>query len=60
MGLSLTIAFAGMFLVPPLFGLVADLTGSYAVSRLALAGWVALGTALGLLVRESPQTFDPA
>lgn len=60
MGLSLTIAFAGMFLVPPLFGLVADLTGSYAASWLALAGWVALGTALGLLVRESPQTFDPA
>lgn len=49
-----------MFLVPPLFGFLADLTGSYAASWLGLAGWVALGTALGLLIRETPQTFDPA
>ncbi len=52
MGASLTIAFVGMFLASPLFGLVADLTGSYDASWLALAGWITLGTALGLSVRE--------
>jgi hypothetical protein len=36
----------------PLFGLVADLTGSYDASWLTLAGWVAIGTPLILLVRE--------
>lgn len=52
MGASLTISFVGMFFASPLFGLVADLTGSYDASWLALVGWVAIGTALALLVRE--------
>jgi cyanate permease len=41
-----------MFLVSPLFGLVADLTGSYGASWLSLAGWTAFGVMLGLLARE--------
>ena len=52
MGASLTIAFVGMFLVSPLFGLVADLTGSYAASWLGLAGWAVVGVVLGLLGRQ--------
>lgn len=52
MGASLTIPFVGMFFASPLFGLVADLTGSYEASWLGLVGWVAIGTALALLVRE--------
>jgi MFS-type transporter involved in bile tolerance (Atg22 family) len=52
MGASLTIAFVGKFCASPLFGLVADLTGSYDASWLTLAGWVAIGTPLILLVRE--------
>ena len=51
-GASLTIAFVGAFLAPPLFGLAADLTGSYRYSWLALAAWAAVGTAMALLVRE--------
>jgi ACS family hexuronate transporter-like MFS transporter len=54
MGASLTIAFVGMFFASPLFGLVADLTDSYGASWLALAGWVAIGAPLILLVREHP------
>ena len=52
MGASLTVSFMGAFLAPPLFGLAADWTGSYRISWLALAAWAAVGTALGLLVRE--------
>ena len=52
MGASLTIAFTGMFLASPLFGLVADLTGSYGASWLGLAGWTVVGVVLGLLARE--------
>lgn len=52
MGASLTLSFLGMFLVPPLFGLVGDVTGSLRTSWLALAGWAILGTLLGLLIRE--------
>jgi MFS family permease len=52
MGASLTIAFVGMFLAAPLFGLVADLTGSYGASWLGLAGWATFGIALVLLARE--------
>ena len=46
-GASLTIAFVGMFLASPLFGLAADLTGSYGASWLGLAGWTVVGIALG-------------
>ncbi len=59
MGASLTIAFVGMFLAAPLFGLVADLTGSYGASWLGLAGWTAVGIALGLLVREPGKGAKP-
>lgn len=52
MGASLTIAFVGMFLASPLFGLVADLTGSYDASWLGLAGWTVAGVVLGVLARE--------
>jgi hypothetical protein len=38
--------------VPPVFGLVADHTGSYAWSWLALAGWAAAGFGVALLVRD--------
>ncbi len=51
-GASLTVSFLGMFLVPPLFGLIGDVTGTLRTSWLALAGWAILGTLLGLLIRE--------
>ncbi len=51
-GASLTVSFLGMFLVPPLFGLLGDVTGTLRTSWLALAGWAILGTLLGLLIRE--------
>ncbi len=51
LGASLTVAFVGMLLTP-VFGLVADLTGSYRASWLLLAGWIAAGTALGLLIKD--------
>ncbi len=45
MGTSLTISFAGMFFASPLFGLAADLPGSYGASWLGLAGWTAVAAA---------------
>jgi MFS family permease len=51
-GAGTTITFIGMFAVPPVFGLIADHTGSYAWSWLALAGWAAIGTVVALLVRD--------
>jgi sugar phosphate permease len=59
MGASLTIAFVGMFLASPLFGLVADLTGSYGASWLGLAGWTVVGIALGFLAREPHEGAKP-
>jgi MFS transporter, ACS family, hexuronate transporter len=56
MGASLTISFVGMFFASPLFGLVADLTGSYGASWLGLAGWITIGIALGLLAREPQES----
>jgi MFS family permease len=52
-GAGLTISFSGMFIVTPLFGLVADHAGSYAPAWLALAAWALIGTALGLGIRET-------
>jgi MFS family permease len=52
LGANLSITFTAMFVVSPLFGLIADWTGSYRVSWIALTAWVCLGTALGLLIRE--------
>ncbi len=59
MGASLTIAFVGMFLASPLFGLVADLTGSYSASWLGLAGWAVVGVMLGFLAREPQHGAKP-
>lgn len=52
LGLGLTISFTGMFVASPIFGLLADLSGSYELSWLALALWAAIGTALVLGIRE--------
>ena len=60
MGTSLTIAFVGMFLASPLFGLVADMTGSYGASWLGLAGWAVVGVVLGLLARETREPQEVA
>ncbi len=59
MGASLTIAFVGMFLASPLFGLAADLTGSYGASWLGLAGWAVVGVVLGFLAREHRDDAKP-
>jgi MFS family permease len=50
-GAGTTLTFIGMF-VAPVFGLIADQTGSYTRSWLALAGWAVIGTALALAVRD--------
>jgi len=52
-GAGTTVTFTGMFAVPPVFGLIADHTGGYAWSWLALAVWAALGTLVALAVRRS-------
>lgn len=49
----------GMFLVSPLFGLVADLTGSYGASWLGLAGLAVVGVALGILAHEPGEGAKP-
>jgi MFS family permease len=51
-GAGTTITFIGMFAVTPVFGAIADHTGSYAASWLALAGWSLLGTFIALAVRD--------
>jgi cyanate permease len=48
-----------MFLASPLFGLAADLTGSYGASWLGLAGWTVVGIALGFLAREPYEGAKP-
>lgn len=51
-GVGSTITFTGMFAVPPLFGLIADHTGSYAWSWVTLAGFVLVGALLGVAIRD--------
>jgi len=51
-GAGTTVTFVGMFAVPPVFGLIADHTGTYAWSWLALAGWSAVGALVSLAVRD--------
>jgi MFS family permease len=50
-GAGLTISFSGMFMVTPVFGLIADHAG-YPPAWLALSVWALLGTLLGLGIRE--------
>jgi len=54
-GAGTTVTFTGMFLVTPLFGLIADHTGSYTVSWLALAAWCGAGVLVGLGIRDRSQ-----
>ena len=58
-GAGTTITFIGMFAVPPVFGLIADHTGSYAWSWLALAGWAALGVLVSLAIRDRTRRTAP-
>lgn len=51
-GAGTTLTFTGLFVAPPVFGAIADHTGSYTWSWLALAGWAALGTLAGLRMRD--------
>lgn len=51
-GLGTTLTFTGMFAVTPLFGLVADRTGSYTLSWICLAALAAVGVFTSLGIRE--------
>jgi MFS family permease len=51
-GAGTTVTFIGMFAVPPVFGLIADHTGSYAWSWAALGGWALLGLLVSLAIRD--------
>lgn len=51
-GAGTTITFTGMFAVTPVFGTIADHTGSYRWSWLALAAFCGLGALLGLGIRD--------
>ena len=51
-GAGSTITFTGMFALPPLFGVIADHTGTYSWSWLALAGWAAAGTVVAVAIRD--------
>jgi predicted MFS family arabinose efflux permease len=49
---GLTVTYLGSFAILPLFGLLLEWNGSYQAFWGALAGWTALGMALGCLIRE--------
>jgi MFS family permease len=51
-GAGTTVTFTGMFLVPPVFGLIADHAGSYAWSWAALGVWAGVGTLVALAIRD--------
>jgi MFS family permease len=51
-GAGATVTFTGMFAVPPVFGLIADHTGSFFWSWVALGGWALVGTLLATGVRD--------
>ena len=51
-GASTTVTFTGMLSVPPVFGLIADHTGSYAWSWLTLAAWAVVGLLVSLAIRD--------
>jgi predicted MFS family arabinose efflux permease len=51
-GAGTTITFTGMFAVPPIFGLIADHSGSYVWSWVALSGWALAGAVVALAIRD--------
>jgi MFS transporter, ACS family, hexuronate transporter len=51
-GAGTTITFTGMFAVPPIFGLIADHSGSYVWSWVALSGWALAGAVAALAIRD--------
>jgi MFS family permease len=51
-GAGTMLNFAGMLLVTPLFGLIADAAHSYTPAWVALAAWCGLGTVLATRIRE--------
>jgi predicted MFS family arabinose efflux permease len=51
-GAGTTVTFTGMFIATPIFGTIADHTGSYTWSWIALAAFCGLGTLLGLGIRD--------
>lgn len=51
-GAGTTVTFTGMLVVTPIFGAIADHTGSYQAAWIALAAWCALGTLVALSVRD--------
>lgn len=53
LGAGLTVTNMGSFLVPPAFGLLIDITGSYTIFWFALAAWISIGALLVMLVQES-------
>ncbi len=52
LGMAMTIMYPGIIALPPLFGLFVDYTHSWQWAWTVLAGVLALGTALVLLVKE--------
>jgi MFS family permease len=58
-GTGTSITFLGMFAVPPLFGLIADHTGSYAWSWLALGAFSLAGTLIALAIRDRAHPDAP-
>jgi len=53
-GFTLALSFAGMMLVPPVFGKIVDASGAYFWGWILLAVLAAIGVAFLLPVRESP------
>lgn len=51
-GAGSTVTFTGMLLVTPVFGAIADRSGSYMLAWFALAGWSVLGTLAALFVAD--------
>lgn len=55
-GWGLTVIQVGVFVFPPLFGLIVDLSGSYRMSWLALSGLICLGLIILTRVSEAPES----
>ncbi len=59
-GAGTTVTFTGMLLATPIFGAIADRSGSYTPAWIALAGWCALGTLVALLATRSSARTKPS